>query len=296
MKLLGLSQMLFAGAGMMACQQTTRVAGLNAAEFGVDIFISLCEEKIGENVLISPLSIIMALGLLQDGATIKSRNHYQLKSVLHPVNVDKALSLYQQSDKNSPSSQKNGVELLAASSIWTDSLKQSYIELAKSKHFADTCPLPKQDLYAVMNNWIADQTEGAITNLFDPSEPVDPNLVAVLVNAVYFKGIWLKDFNKSDTVDGDFYTGSKMVTGGKMILPARYMVATREMKMTKRSQVLGNASVLVLDYGQDASRPSEFSAVFILPGSANQAGMVRPTFKQKLCRSVLIINFILCIV
>eukprot|EP00956_Cyclotella_meneghiniana_P024206 scaffold48315_cov57-Cyclotella_meneghiniana.AAC.1 len=35
----------------------------------------------------------MALGLIQDGATIKSRNHFQLKSVLHPSNVDKALSL-----------------------------------------------------------------------------------------------------------------------------------------------------------------------------------------------------------
>lgn len=246
-------------------------------ELATQLFSVLCNDpsKKGENILISPISITQSLALIRDGATSESQNRAQLTKLLGDTSViDPVRSLHKNTLEANASDEKNsGVKLTIATSLWADALNPSYIDLAKSAHFAEAFSLPKQNLFSTINQWVSDQTKGIITHLFDPAQLVDPNMVAVLVNAVYFKGSWLEKFEESKTVDGEFYLRSD--TDKETVLPARYMTASRRMEVIEHSNELGGASVLVLNYGQITSQQfaPEFSALFFLPADASDASM-----------------------
>ena len=215
------------------------------------------------------------MALIRDGATSESQNRAQLTKLLGDTSVfDPVRSLHKNTLEANASDEKNsGVKLTIATSLWADALNPSYIDLAKSAHFAEAFSLPKQNLFSTINQWVSDQTKGIITDLFDPAQLEDPNMVAVLVNAVYFKGSWLEKFEESKTVDGEFYLRSD--TDKETVLPARYMTASRRMEVIEHSNELGGASVLVLNYGQITSQQfaPEFSALFFLPADASDASM-----------------------
>ena len=54
-----------------------------------------------------------------------------------------------------------------------------------------------------INNWIEEQTNNKIQNLI-PAGILHPLTRLVLTNAIYFKGFWLKQFDKNDTKQEDF--------------------------------------------------------------------------------------------
>ncbi|KAL3802949.1 LOW QUALITY PROTEIN: hypothetical protein HJC23_011572 [Cyclotella cryptica] len=259
----------------MSVKRERDVSVASTSDFATQLFSALCDEEStkGENVLISPISIIQSLALLQDGATSESANHVQLTNLLGPSNILNAVrSLQTNAIREDPSDKKNSaVELNIASSLWANSLNASYVELVKSTHLVEAFPLPKQNPFAKMNEWVAKRTMGMIKDLFDPSQPVDSNMVAVLVNTVYFRGTWLEKFDESKTVEGMFYTSSK--NEPDKTLSARYMTASRRMKVIKHSDKLGGASILVLDYGKNESDTPEISAMFMLPGNSSDASM-----------------------
>jgi serine protease inhibitor len=251
--------------------------GNNSSTLATQLFSVLCNDpsKKGENILISPISITQSLALIRDGATSESQNRAQLTKLLGDTSViDPVRSLHKNTLEANASDEKNsGVKLTIATSLWADALNPSYIDLAKSAHFTEAFSLPKQNLFSTINQWVSDRTKGIIKHLFDPAQLVDPNMVAVLVNAVYFKGSWLEKFEESKTVDGEFYLRSD--TDKETVLPARYMTASRRMEVIEHSNELGGASVLVLNYGQITSQQfaPEFSALFFLPADASDASM-----------------------
>jgi serpin B len=57
---------------------------------------------------------------------------------------------------------------------------------------------------ATINTWVEDRTHQRIRDLIPPGG-VDGETRLVLVNAVYFKGKWVLQFDKTDTVDAPFY-------------------------------------------------------------------------------------------
>lgn len=56
-----------------------------------------------------------------------------------------------------------------------------------------------------INQWVEDKTNKKITNLI-PASALDSDTRLVLVNAIYFKGTWEHQFDKSRTGPGPFYT------------------------------------------------------------------------------------------
>ena len=57
---------------------------------------------------------------------------------------------------------------------------------------------------AIINKWVAEQTNNKITDIV-PQDAVDALTRLILVNAVYFKGNWLKKFDINSTADKDFH-------------------------------------------------------------------------------------------
>ncbi|HNV71729.1 MAG TPA: serpin family protein, partial [Candidatus Ozemobacteraceae bacterium] len=60
----------------------------------------------------------------------------------------------------------------------------------------------------VINTWVAEQTRDRIKNLL-PEKSLDSLTRLVLVNAVYFKGVWAQAFDKAETKPQAFFVDGK---------------------------------------------------------------------------------------
>jgi serpin B len=58
------------------------------------------------------------------------------------------------------------------------------------------------DAVKTINNWVAAKTQNKIQNII---EEIKPSQVMFLLNAIYFKGAWQKEFNTKSTSDLPFY-------------------------------------------------------------------------------------------
>ena len=149
-----------------------------ASSFGTQLFKTVSDNFPEGNILISPLSVAKALAMVRDGATKDSDNLYQMSDVLGPP------SFIEQTEHEG--NDDPDVQLLIANSVWSDSkLRDSYIEKVETKHGGEAFELPSR--YSKVDDWIEENTDGMIKG-FLGDELVPTDIVALLVNAVYFKG------------------------------------------------------------------------------------------------------------
>lgn len=77
---------------------------------------------------------------------------------------------------------------------------RDYYSVVESVNFAQN-----QAAANTINSWVESQTNNLIKNLISPSL-LDGNTRMVLVNAIYFKGIWATPFNTRLTKKSTFYS------------------------------------------------------------------------------------------
>ncbi len=94
-----------------------------------------------------------------------------------------------------------------ANSIWyeqTFPFNASFLDESKLYFDAQVQALDFANPSAVttINSWVSEQTNNKIPTILDNIRKEE---VMFLVNAIYFKGIWQKQFDKSKTVDAPFH-------------------------------------------------------------------------------------------
>lgn len=92
------------------------------------------------------------------------------------------------------------------------SVQPSYEQILKEHYsaFVDRENFEKgEDLMNTLNNWAAQETNNLIPKLFD--SPINGDIVSILINVIYFKGLWLVPFHEIDTMDNIFnnFDGTK---------------------------------------------------------------------------------------
>jgi len=105
-----------------------------------------------------------------------------------------------------------------------------------------------------INGWVKEKTEGKIEKIL---ERLEPNSVCVLLNAIYFKGLWESPFKKSDTHDGPF----KVSADREVTVP--FMVQKSDFRLLKKPDF------------QAASIPykgKQLSMVILLPNEVDGLG------------------------
>lgn len=111
-----------------------------------------------------------------------------------------------------------------------------------------------EEAIAKINTWVNDKTHGKIRSLFD--EPPDFSTRLILLNAIYYKGTWLYEFNKAKTKPRSFYNGGAT----KVLVPTMKLKAT----LNHTFDATLNADVVDLPYvGND------FSMTILLPSERN---------------------------
>ncbi|MBI4276078.1 MAG: hypothetical protein HY659_15390 [Rhizobiales bacterium] len=103
-----------------------------------------------------------------------------------------------------------------------DLISTDYASLLKDQYAAEI--FKKADL-GVVNGWVKTKTEGKIDKIL---EKLDPDAVAVILNAVYFKARWDQTFDIALTRDEAFHlTKEREVKVPTMHGTSRYAFATR---------------------------------------------------------------------
>ncbi len=186
-------------------EQIEIVQGMNS--FGIDLFSKICvNEEPSKNVFISPLSIHMALSMTWNGAGGETRD--QMMDVLnYPSYDDQEINSAIKKLIADLLSADEKVETVIANSIWHRdgyAVEEDFLEVNR-KYFdalVEAADFDDPETVDLINDWVAETTNNRIEDII---ENIDPEHVMFLINAVYFNGIWQKEFVEENTEKRPFY-------------------------------------------------------------------------------------------
>lgn len=169
---------------------------------GVDLFKFTSKETENKNVLISPLSIQLALSMTANGADGQTLR--EMESLLGGDITLSELNEYLYSYVSSlPSEDEYKLEI--ANSVWfRDDFEanKSFLQTNADYYDADAYKAHFDDTtLRDINGWVDDNTDGLINKIYDH---IDPSTVMCLINAIVFDGEWDEVFEKESINDGIF--------------------------------------------------------------------------------------------
>ena len=195
---------------------------LAQTELALKLFKASANESKNENVLISPLSILLALAMTANGADGETRA--EMEALLGgDIKLDD-LNEYIYTYVNSlPSSEQAKLEI--ANSIWFRDSESFTVE----KDFLQT----NADYYGAeiyksafdestlddINSWVSKNTNGMIEKIF---EEINPDALMYLINALVFDAEWEKAYSETSISDKDFTSISGETGTVKMMHSTEY--------------------------------------------------------------------------
>ena len=175
------------------------------SRFAFQLLAELFQKQPPENHFVSPVGIALALTLLLEGAGGDTR-----------AAVNQALRFTDGDPENSGQraeelrlllrSHVEGIETRAACSLWSRSdlpLSKPFTDQARQRQIADLGVLSEGSEGAI-NRWVSDYTKGRIKQVVS-AENINEDTCLLLLSAIYFKGIWSEQFDKSLTKPAPFY-------------------------------------------------------------------------------------------
>lgn len=190
-------------------------------QFSYRLFSELVEQGEDENIFISPLSVSLAFAMVLNGA--EGETFQEIKEVLDLGDIDlETINKTYYSLVQYLIEADQSVDLAIANSVWYEEeflvsdtflsrLEESYQATAEGLDFSDPAAIDR------INNWVSDNTNGLIESIVDE---IPPYMVMYLINALYFKGNWLYQFDEKLTREEDFFLESgdrtkvEMMEGG----------------------------------------------------------------------------------
>ena len=176
-------------------------------EFAFDIFSAVFNStEANKNIIISPLSISIALSMTLNGAEGSTRDSILKALRLSDVTTDNINKSYEKLSESLLSVDKR-ILLSIANSVWTEDdflVKQTFIDILREYYDAESKSFDIDDDAAPdkINAWIEDKTNNLIKKMISQ---LDDNTVMLLINAIYFKGRWKMEFDASKTIIQPFY-------------------------------------------------------------------------------------------
>jgi serine protease inhibitor len=214
--------------------------------FGISLLVKLMAAGSEENIVISPFSLELALGMVYAGCSGTSADELS-RIVGFSPKTDSQEILF---PGMKPSSAfPPGITLKVANSLWCDrSARLQPTFEAKVKDLFDpqvkSVDLETADTMRAINDWVAKATENRITDLI--LQPPKPPLV--LIDAVYFKGAWEHPFSATQDSPTQFNRergGPCQVTMMKRGLSAPYL-ETDDFQAVKLPYIGGGLEMLLV--------------------------------------------------
>ncbi|MHA6253034.1 serpin family protein [Oceanobacillus sp. CAU 1775] len=159
------------------------------------------------NIFLSPTSLYFALSLAYNGADGETKQEMDellgfgeaSKEVLNESNHALLQLLTEE---------KSDIELHIANSLWLDEnyqFEDAFTKSVEDYYQAEIAEIDILDDKSVdtINQWVENQTNNRIKDIVEG--PLDPNLVSLLINTIYFDGNWKYPFDPELTMQEQFY-------------------------------------------------------------------------------------------
>ena len=176
-------------------------------DLGMKMFSKLAAGEAGKNMMISPISISIAMAMVTNGAS--GENLDEMKDVLGfgEMNLSDVNEQFSQLIASLVEADKDMV-LEIADSVWMDdafapAVKQDFVDVLNEFYDAAFFTEDFQDTATVgkINSWVSEKTHEKIDKII---EEIGPNAVMYLINAIYFKAAWTTSFDKDSIYEGAF--------------------------------------------------------------------------------------------
>ncbi len=190
-------------------------------QFAFELYNELAKTEQG-NMFYSPYSISSAFAMVYEGARGKTAD--EMVSIMHFPEYDllrpNFASIY-----NKVNSGSSEYELRTGNALWlqqdypfleeyVNNVEDYYGGKAAGVDFVNEPEMTRQTI----NSFIEEQTNNKIKDLI-PEGAINPLTRMILTNAIYFKGTWEWEFDKSETRDRDF----KITKDNVVKVPTMYM-------------------------------------------------------------------------
>jgi len=214
-------------------------------KFAFDLYSELKKSESG-NIFYSPYSISAALTMTYEGA--KGQTADEMKSVFHFPEINTLRPNFAAIYNGINEGVKvKDYELRTGNALWvqqnyplledyTSRVEKYYGGKAANLDFTKETEKSRQTI----NSFIEEQTNKKIKGLLPPGF-LDKSTRLVLTNAIYFKGTWEWEFDKSDTREQDF----KITPSNVVKTPMMYM---KPEKARFNYADLGDLQILELPY------------------------------------------------
>ncbi|XP_059119201.1 serpin B9-like [Peromyscus eremicus] len=223
--------------------------------FAIHLLKMLCESNPSENVCYSPMSISSALAMVLLGA--KGDTAVQMSQALG-LNTEKDVHQGFQGLLSNLNKPNRKYSLRMANRLFTEStceflptFKESCLQFYHSELEHLSFVKAAEESRKHINTWVSKQTERKIPELLSGGS-VDSETRLVLVNALYFKGKWQKEFDKECTREMPFKVNQREKR------PVQMMYQKDVFKLAYVEEV--QAQVLVMPYDG-----MELSLMVLLP-------------------------------
>lgn len=158
-----------------------------------------CEDP--SNALLSPLSVLCAVGMTANGADGRTKAQFEEYFGMDLAAFDRCMQSWRELQSG-----KDG--LLSANSIWfhNSELKvhEQFLQTNADYFGADMFEAPFDgDTLAELNRWVSDRTDGRIPEILDE---IPENAVMYLVNALCFRLDWAEQYTTDKVKSGSFTT------------------------------------------------------------------------------------------
>jgi serpin B len=249
-------------------------------DFALDVYEQMQREA--GNLFFSPLSVATGLAMAYAGAA--GQTAAEMEQVLrlgsepgiHASFGDLLDSIASHNDWFTlhPTITQFAPILRLANAMWPDnslSVKQSFLEVIQNDYYGHVQNVDYSNsaqAEGIINQWVSQHTFGKIPNLISN---LDPSVVMVLTNAVYFNGYWERPFDPKHTALQPF----TLANGQTIMTPTMYT----DMIDSSYTRIDGY-DVLELPF-EHGAKDADYSMVFVLP-PASGAGYLTPELCSKI--------------
>ena len=233
---------------------STLVAQGNA--FAMKFFaVANAQNPDDENIVLSPLSLNMALAMVWNGANGETKTAIQTAMGMENYAPEEVNEYFKTIREGFMQTDAANTQLALANSIWYRPdfpVKQPFIDLNLQYYNAQVEQLDFRlpNACDILNQWCSDNTNGLIDDMFQP--PISTDVVMYLINALYFKSIWADSlaFDPEETQQTYFYkTQTEQI-------PVQMMHQKNDFQYFSDE----NLQLLTIPYGNGA-----FTMNFVLP-------------------------------
>ncbi len=207
---------------------------LDNSRFALDMYRQLAVVYQGKNLFFSPYSISSALAMTYAAAENETERvmaetmHFSLPDErLHPA-FNKQNILLNSRGQGAQGADGTPFRLRVVNSIWGRAgypFLSSFLDTLATNYGAGLRVLDfvnaSEDSRFIINGWVEEQTEERIKDLL-PQGSIHPNVVLVLVNAVYFNAGWLLKFQEEVTRPVEFTNLSGAKVTAQMMAQNEY--------------------------------------------------------------------------